>query len=123
MTLAQSGNPKTDPTIAPGNLLPVKEPHAGNSCAAYGPDYVKVRHRDVRADQWLGQRRGWRLRRLTLSLAGVSPLRLDILVPVMMGCAMLWWVSRGMTWTTRLAVAAVTLVVIVCILLFERSGF
>jgi hypothetical protein len=53
----------------------------------------------------------------------VSPLRLDILVPVMMGCAMLWWVSRGMTWTTRLAAAAVTLVVIVCILLFERSGF
>jgi len=77
----------------------------------------------VRTDQRLGQRRGRRLRRLTLSLAGVSPLRLDILVPVMMGCAMLWWVSRGMTWTTRLAVAAVTLVVIVCILLFERSGF
>jgi hypothetical protein len=42
MALAQSGNPKTDPTIAPGKLVPVKEPHAGNSCAAYGPDYVKV---------------------------------------------------------------------------------
>jgi hypothetical protein len=23
-------------------LLPVKEPRAANSCAAYGPDYVKV---------------------------------------------------------------------------------
>jgi len=39
-----------------------------------------------------------------------------------MGCALLWWVSRGMDWTTRLAVAAVTLVVILCIVLFERSG-
>jgi hypothetical protein len=50
-------------------------------------------------------------------------LRPDILVPVMMGCAMLWWVSRGMTWTTRLVVAAITLVLVVCILLFERSSF
>jgi hypothetical protein len=50
-------------------------------------------------------------------------LRFDILVPVMMGCAMLWWVSRGMSWTTRLIVAVVTLMVIVCILLFERSSF
>ena len=50
-------------------------------------------------------------------------MRPDILVPVMMGCAMLWWVSRGMTWTTRLVVAAVTLALIVCILLFEHSRF
>jgi hypothetical protein len=49
-------------------------------------------------------------------------LRPDILIPVVMGCAMLWWVSRGMTWTTRLVVAAVTLALIVGILLFERSG-
>jgi hypothetical protein len=50
-------------------------------------------------------------------------LQLDIIVPVVMGCAMLWWVGRGMDWTTRLAIAAVTLVVIAGILLFERSGF
>ena len=50
-------------------------------------------------------------------------MRPDILIPVVMGCAMLWWVSRGMTWTTRLVVAVVTLVLIVGILLFERSGF
>jgi hypothetical protein len=50
-------------------------------------------------------------------------LPLDIIVPVVMSCALLWWVSRGMTWTTRLVVAAVTLVLIICILLFERSGF
>jgi hypothetical protein len=77
----------------------------------------------VRADQRLGQRRDRRLYRRALSGSGVSQLRLDILVPVMMGCAMLWWVSRSMTWTTRLAVAAVTLALIVGILLFERSSF
>lgn len=42
MALAQSGNPNADPPAAPGKLLPVKELRAGNSCAAYGPDYVKV---------------------------------------------------------------------------------
>jgi hypothetical protein len=49
-------------------------------------------------------------------------LPLDIIVPVVMSCALLWWVSRGMSWTTRLVVTVVTLVVIFCILLFERSG-
>jgi hypothetical protein len=42
MALAQSGNPKPDPSPVPGKLLPVKEPRVDNSCAAYGPDYVKV---------------------------------------------------------------------------------
>jgi hypothetical protein len=49
-------------------------------------------------------------------------LQLDIIVPVVMSCALLWWVSRGMGWTTRLVVTVITLVVIICILLFERSG-
>jgi hypothetical protein len=49
-------------------------------------------------------------------------LQLDVIVPVLMSCALLWWVSRGMTWTTRLTVAMVTLVLIFCILLFERSS-
>jgi hypothetical protein len=52
-----------------------------------------------------------------------SPLQLDIIVPVLMSCALLWWVSRGMGWTTRLAVTAITLAVIICILLVERSVF
>jgi hypothetical protein len=42
MALAQSGNPKPDPSASPGKLLPVKQPRTDNSCAAYGPDYVKV---------------------------------------------------------------------------------
>jgi hypothetical protein len=50
-------------------------------------------------------------------------LQLDIIIPVIMSCALLWWVSRGMTWTTRLVVAVVTLMLIICILLSERSGF
>jgi hypothetical protein len=49
-------------------------------------------------------------------------LQLDIIVPVLMSCALLWWVSRGMNWTTRLVVAAVTLVVIIVVVLFEQSG-
>jgi hypothetical protein len=48
---------------------------------------------------------------------------LDLLVPVVMCCALLWWVGRGIGWTARLAVAAITLAVIVCILLFEQAGF
>ena len=48
-------------------------------------------------------------------------MQLDIIVPVVMSCALLWWVSRGMGWTTRLAVTAITLAVIICIVLFERS--
>lgn len=50
-------------------------------------------------------------------------MQLDIIIPVIMSCALLWWVSRGMTWTTRLVVAVVTLMLIICILLFERSGY
>lgn len=50
-----------------------------------------------------------------------ADVQLDIVVPVIMSCALLWWVSRGMSWTTRLTVAAITLAIIIGILLFERS--
>jgi hypothetical protein len=49
--------------------------------------------------------------------------QLNILIPVVMGCAMLWWIGRRMSLTRRLIVTAITLAVIICILLFERSGF
>jgi membrane protein CcdC involved in cytochrome C biogenesis len=49
-------------------------------------------------------------------------LQLELIVPVLMSCALLWWVSRGMTWTTRLTVTAITLALIFCVLLFERSS-
>ena len=48
-------------------------------------------------------------------------MRLDIIVPVMMCCALLWWFGQGMSWTRRAVVTAVTLAVIVGILWFERS--
>jgi hypothetical protein len=48
---------------------------------------------------------------------------LEINVPVIMSCALLWWVSRGMSWSTRLGVAAVTLALIVIIVALERAGF
>jgi hypothetical protein len=47
--------------------------------------------------------------------------QLNIIVPVLMSCAMLVWISRGMSWTKRLAVAAITLIVIVGILVLERT--
>ena len=49
-------------------------------------------------------------------------LRLDIIVPVLMYCALLWWIGRGLSWTARLATAAVTLVIIIAILLVERGS-
>jgi hypothetical protein len=49
-------------------------------------------------------------------------LQLEIIAPVIMGCALLWWVSRGMSWSRRLTVAAITLAAIICIIAFERSG-
>ena len=48
---------------------------------------------------------------------------LDIIAPIIMSCALLWWVSRGMTWSRRLAIAAITLVLIVVIVTIERTGF
>lgn len=46
---------------------------------------------------------------------------LEILVPILMSCALLWWIGRGIGWSTRLMVAAITLVIIVAILLVERA--
>jgi hypothetical protein len=45
---------------------------------------------------------------------------LDLIVPVIMSCALLWWIGRGMNWTARLVVTIITLIVILCILLFEQ---
>jgi hypothetical protein len=50
-------------------------------------------------------------------------LNIDLIAPVFISCALLWWVSRGMSWTTRLVVTAITLLVVICIVLFERRGF
>ena len=49
-------------------------------------------------------------------------MQLDIIVPVLMACALLWWIGRGMTWTARLTVSVVTLLLVSAVVLFERSG-
>ena len=46
---------------------------------------------------------------------------LDILAPVLMYCALLWWIGRRMSWVQLLAVTAITLAVIILVLLFERG--
>jgi hypothetical protein len=40
-----------------------------------------------------------------------------------MSCALLWWIGRGISWTARLAVTAITLAVIIIVVLIERSGW
>lgn len=50
-------------------------------------------------------------------------LNIDLIGAVFISCALLWWVSRGMNWTARLVVTAITLVIVICIVLFERAGF
>jgi hypothetical protein len=51
----------------------------------------------------------------------MPPLQLEIVVPVLMYCALLWWVGRGMSWTARLATAAVTLALVICVVMIERG--
>lgn len=48
---------------------------------------------------------------------------LDIIAPVAMGCALLWFISRHMSWSKRLAIAAITLTIVLCIVALERAGF
>ena len=47
-------------------------------------------------------------------------LRLDLLVPVLMYCALLWWVGRRLSWTAWLATVVVTLALI-GVVLVERG--
>ena len=48
-------------------------------------------------------------------------MRLDVVVPVIMSCGLLWWVSRGTSWTTRGVVLVITLIIIVAVLVLERA--
>ena len=46
---------------------------------------------------------------------------LDLIVPIFIYCALLWWVGRGLGWTARVATCAVTLALIIAVLLVERG--
>jgi len=48
-------------------------------------------------------------------------MRLDVIVPVLMCCALLWWFGQGMSWTQRGVVTAITLVLVIGVLLLERA--
>ena len=47
---------------------------------------------------------------------------LDIIVPVVMYIALLFWSGRRFSWTQRLAIAVVTLTLILIAVLVERGG-
>jgi len=51
------------------------------------------------------------------------PLHLDTLIPVVMGCAILWLVARGLKWMAWLAAGAITLIVILGVLQIQHGGF
>ena len=48
---------------------------------------------------------------------------LDIIVPILMGAALLWWIGRGMGGRAMLMATAATLAVIVGVLLFQNAGW
>ena len=47
---------------------------------------------------------------------------LEILVPALMGCTMLWGSGHGMSWTARFAVSVITVVLIIAVLRLGRVG-
>lgn len=48
---------------------------------------------------------------------------LDIIVPILMGAALLWWIGRDMGGRSMLIATAVTLAVIVGVLLVQNAGW
>ena len=46
---------------------------------------------------------------------------LDIIAPVLMYCAILWWIGRRFSWTQRLMITVVTLTLILIVVLVERG--
>jgi hypothetical protein len=48
---------------------------------------------------------------------------LEILVPLTMSLALVWWIGRGLSWTTRLTVIAVTLALVAVVVGLERAGY
>lgn len=56
------------------------------------------------------------------TISNVDRTPLHIIVPVVMYCAMLFWIGRRFTWTQRLTISAVTLTLILIVVLVERGG-
>jgi len=47
---------------------------------------------------------------------------LEILVPALMGCALLWCMGMAISWAARFAVSVATVVLIIAVLLLGRVG-
>ncbi len=47
---------------------------------------------------------------------------MEVLVPVLMGCALLWLIGRRVPWNAKLMTVVVTLAVIIMIVWLDRSG-
>jgi low affinity Fe/Cu permease len=48
---------------------------------------------------------------------------LEIIVPVLMSVALLWWIGRRLSGRSMLIATAVTLAVIVCVLLLQNHAW
>jgi hypothetical protein len=53
----------------------------------------------------------------------MSQTPLDIIVPVLIYCAILFWIGRRFSWTQRLAIIVATLTLILIVVLVERGGY
>ncbi|MCX7307123.1 MAG: hypothetical protein NTZ72_03895 [Afipia sp.] len=49
-------------------------------------------------------------------------MNLDIIVPVLMSVALLWWIGRALSLRAMLVTTAVTLALIVAVIAFQNSG-
>jgi hypothetical protein len=58
-------------------------------------------------DRWLHQHWSRAFHRFALTETN-GTMQLNIIVPVLMCCAMLWWIGRRISWTARLGVTAIT---------------
>ena len=47
---------------------------------------------------------------------------LEILVPALLGCAMVWWMGQAMSWAVRFAVSAIMVVFIIAVLRLGQVG-
>ena len=70
-------------------------------------------------NRWLD--RPWRRHILQRTALDVDRSLLNILAPVLMYCAILWWIGRRMSRARLLVVTAITLTLVFLVVLLERG--
>jgi hypothetical protein len=48
---------------------------------------------------------------------------MDMIIPLLIGMALIWLIGRGTPWNAKLVTLAVTLLIIVLIVALERGGY